>query len=104
MNSQPPPALQLTLCFREKEEALQLVSRTLAYKKYQLSVTMSTCIYALTTISHRESQRHSCNREDSALACRMDASALSVDPPPLPPRPHDLPPAQRLPRMVSNGE
>jgi len=105
LNAQPLPMIQVTLCFAEKDEALQLVSKVQAYKRYHLAVTLSTYVHAFAAASQRESQRRSCTpAEVGAMACRLQASPLSVEPPPLPPRPRDLPPAQRLPRMVSNEE
>eukprot|EP00419_Tripos_fusus_P003648 CAMPEP_0172679154 /NCGR_PEP_ID=MMETSP1074-20121228/15874_1 /TAXON_ID=2916 /ORGANISM="Ceratium fusus, Strain PA161109" /LENGTH=228 /DNA_ID=CAMNT_0013497281 /DNA_START=228 /DNA_END=913 /DNA_ORIENTATION=+ len=38
------------------------------------------------------------------MAARIHSQTPSMEPPPLPPRPPELPPTNRLPRMVSNDE
>jgi len=105
LNAQAPPPLKLTLCFSERTEARQFVSTMMAYRKYYLSVTLSTYIHAHAAASRRELARHPRRiAEDSTMAVRMNEHVPSVEPPPLPPRPPELPPTNRLPRMVSNDE
>jgi len=107
LNSQPPPPVPIVLSFLEKGEATGFVTKMLAYKKYHLSLALSTYLNTVTAISQRQCERRgSRHTEDGVVAKRMQgqASVPSVEPPPLPPRPGDLPPANRLPRMVTNDD
>jgi len=107
LHAQPPPPVVLVLSFPVKEEALLFISQMLAYKKYHLSVALSTYINSFTAVSTRESQRrghHLMEENDCMHRMQQQVTAPSVEPPPLPPRPADLQPPNRLPRMVTNDE
>jgi len=107
LNAQPPPAVAMVLSFPTKEAAVGFVSTVLAFKKYHLSVALSTYLNTLTAVSQRQSERRGLRvAEEGIVAQRMmgQAAVPSVEPPPLPPRPADLPQANRLPRMVTNDE
>jgi hypothetical protein len=107
INAQPPPPVAMVFCFTDRDAAVGFISTILSFKKYHLSVALSTYLNTLTAVSQRQSERRG-NRqtEEGVVAQRMQgqASTPSVEPPPLPPRPADLPQANRLPRMVTNDE
>jgi hypothetical protein len=107
LRAQPPPPIVLFLCFAERSEALQFISKVLAYKKYQLTVAVHMQVTSLAAVSRRETLRRGHKLfEDSPIARRMPSqdAASSVEPPPLPPRPSNLPPPNKLPQMVTNDE
>lgn len=107
LRAQPPPPVVALVSFRTKDEALRLVSRVLAFKKYTLSVALAAHLNTFTAVSQREAELQGRRLADEgAVAQRMQHCdiASSFEPPPLPPRPADLPPPSRLPRMVTNDE
>jgi hypothetical protein len=105
LNAAPPPPMSMFLSFADKDESRQFVSKMLVHKKYQLSVSLSTYIHTFTAVSQRESVARGHHLTDeSPLSLRMQQQGPSLEPPPLPCRPADVPPASRLPRMVTNDE
>lgn len=107
LNAQPPPPVAIVFSVPERDKALKCISAILAFKKYHLSIALSTYLNTLTAVSQRQSERRGARLpEEGVVAQRMmgQAAVPSVEPPPLPPRPADLPQANRLPRMVTNDE
>merc|ERR1712232_859217 len=79
--------------------------RVLAYKRYHLSLAIRSHVGALVEMTTRDMQRRTEHREHSDdVAKRLKKEGPSVEPPPLPPRPAQIPHASRLPRMVTNDE
>ncbi|CAE8590995.1 unnamed protein product [Polarella glacialis] len=108
LSDQRPP-VKLVLAFSDKEQAVQLISRLLDYKKYQLSVALATFLQTFAAVVQRETASEKSRHrqvEDGALLQRMQGQEAFpiVEPPPLPPRPAGLPPPSRLPRIVANEE
>mmetsp|Transcript_20609 Transcript_20609/g.57337 ORF Transcript_20609/g.57337 Transcript_20609/m.57337 type:complete len:986 (-) Transcript_20609:111-3068(-) len=108
LHAQPLPPITLYLCFAERADVHQFMSKMLAYKKYQLTLAVRAHVDSLAAISSRESMRRGrhLSEDDGPVARRMQGQVKgpSVEPPALPPRPSELPPASRLPRMVTNEE
>lgn len=108
LNAQPPPPVAIVLSFPQKETAAEFVQVVLRFKKYCLSLTISNYLNTMTTLSRRHSERRNLRcEEEGAVAQRIaqcQGASRLVEPPPLPPRPADLPQACRLPRMVTNDE
>lgn len=107
LRAQPPPPVTMVISFSLKDEAVQVISKMLAFKKYHLSVALAAHLNTYNAVSQREAQRQGHRLiEEGPLSKRMQSQeeASLVEPPPLPPRPSDLPPPSRLPRMVTNDE
>lgn len=110
LHAQAPPPIALFLAFPERADAKAFHAKVLAYKKYHLSIAVRTHVGSLAATARREALRRSPGPGEPELgdvAKRISAyvsASPSLGPPPLPPRPATMPPAHRLPRMVTNDE